>query len=361
MRSKDFNSDMLLVARLARGLSQEEAIERIHTVTQPTYSRIEAGLRQPTMEEAEEIARGLGYRRSFFAHPFRRRAMPALFHRKRQKLTNRDWERIFARSEVRRICIALMLEAVRLAPKQPTPPLMDLADNVESPGRIAAAIRQLWMLPRGPVLDMTRTLEAAGIVVVPFDFGTDLIDGFSERTHDNLPPLVFVNSRQPKDRLRFTLAHELGHIVMHRLPYPEMEGEANEFAAEFLMPREDVMPDLFATSLDHLLMLKGKWRTSVASLVMCAKRVGRLSEAEYADRNKELRRRGWRIDEPLPLPSDIERPRIVEQLVNAHTQKLTFSALELSKRFGLMPSDPESVVPEPAVAPKPKLRLVVAN
>lgn len=361
MRGKDFNSDMLLVARLARGLSQDEAVERIRALTQPTYSRIEAGLRRPTMDEADAIARGLGYRRSFFAHPFRRRAMPALFHRKRQKLTNRDWERIFARSEIRRICIALMLEAVRLTPKQPAPPLMDLAEAGESPSRVAAAIRQLWMLPRGPVPDVTRALEAAGVVVVPFDFGTDLIDGFSERTHDNLPPLVFVNTRQPRDRLRFTLAHELGHIVMHRLPHPEMEGEANEFAAEFLMPKEDVTPDLFATSLDHLLMLKGKWRASVASLVLCAKRVGRLSDAEYTDRNKELRRRGWIPNEPLPLPDDIERPRVVEQLVNAHTQKLGFSGEELSKRFGLLPSDPESVAPEAIAAPKPKLRLVVAN
>lgn len=352
---------MLLVARLARGLSQEDAVERIRSMTQPTYSRIEAGLRRPTVDEVDEISRGLGYRRSFFAHPFRRRAMPALFHRKRQKLANKDWERIFARSEIRRICIALMLETVRLTPKQPPPPLMEVTDTGNSPSRIASAVRQLWMLPRGPVPDLTRVMEAAGIIVIPFDFGTNLIDGFSERTADTLPPLVFVNSRQPKDRLRFTLAHELGHIVMHRLPYPEMEGEANEFAAEFLMPSDDVCLDFFATSLDHLLLLKGKWRTSVASLVLCAKRLGRLNEVEYLDRNKELSGRGWRANEPLPLPDDIEQPRVVEQLVNAHTKKLGFSNEELSKRFGLMSSDPESVVPDLSVSNKPKLRLIVAN
>src|SRR4051812_6384590 len=117
MRNKEFNSDMLMVARHARGLSQEEAVERTKVISQPTYSRIEAGLRQPTAAEIDAIARGLAYRRNFFFHPFRRRPMPALFHRKRQKLTNREWERIFARSEIRRICITLLLDAARLTPK----------------------------------------------------------------------------------------------------------------------------------------------------------------------------------------------------------------------------------------------------
>ena len=93
MRSKEFNSDMLMIARHARGLSQEEATERIHALSQPTYSRIESGLRQPTSAEVDAIARGLGVRRGFLFHPFQRRPMPVLFHRKRQKLTNRDWEK----------------------------------------------------------------------------------------------------------------------------------------------------------------------------------------------------------------------------------------------------------------------------
>jgi Zn-dependent peptidase ImmA (M78 family) len=358
MRNRDFNSDMLLVARHARGLSQEEAVQRIKGISQPTYSRIEAGLRQPTTAEIEAIARGLRYQRNFFSHPFRRRPMPALFHRKRQKLSNREWERIFARAEVRRICITLMLEAARLTPKLAPPPLLELGKHDYDAARIAAAIRQLWMLPRGPVADVTRIIEAAGIIVVPFDFGTDLIDGFSERTHDSLPPLVFVNTRQPKDRLRFTLSHELGHIVMHRLPYPEMEEEANSFAGEFLMPSEDISSDLYATNLDHLLMLKAKWLCSVGSLLMAAKRVGRLDDNEYTGRYRELSRRGWRNREPLPLPDSIEQPRILGQLLSSHIQKLGYTSEELCKLFGLALLDPENPAALLEERPAPRLRLV---
>ncbi|UFN46809.1 ImmA/IrrE family metallo-endopeptidase [Roseomonas sp. OT10] len=359
MLNKGFNPDMLLIARYARGLSQEEAAARARGLSQPTYSRIEAGLRAPSPTEVEAIAAAVSVRKSFFFHPFRRRPMPALFHRKRQKLTNREWERIFARAEIRRICIAKLLDAVRLTQKRPEPPLMEPSEDRDATA-IAAAIRQLWLLPRGPVPDVTRLLESSGVIVVPFDFETDLIDGFSERVQDNLPPIVFVNSRQPKDRLRFTLLHELGHIVMHRLPRPEMEEEANEFAAEFLMPSADIAPDLFNTTLDHLALLKGKWRASIKSMVMAAKRLNRLSDTEYEARFRELNRRGWRV-EPFPLPDDIEVPRIVPQLVTAHTKSLGFSAEDLSKTFGLPISDPESVVPPPTTPPEPKLRLIVNN
>ena len=253
------------------------------------------------------------------------------------------------------------MEAVRLTPRLPLPPFMEPTEHGNNVPQIAAAVRQLWLLPRGPIPDVTRLLEAAGIVIVHFDFGTDLVDGFSERTHDNLPPLVFVNDRQPRDRLRFTLAHELAHIVMHRLPYPKMEDEANEFASAFLMPSEDVAPDFYATSLDHLLMLKGKWLSSVGSLVMAAKRVGRLSDAEYESRFRELSRRGWRTREPLPLSDEIERPRAMAQLVAAHVQKLGYSPEEMCKLFGLVATDAESVFSAAQPEPRPQLRLVVAN
>ena len=114
---------------------------------------------------------------------------------------------------------------------------------------MAQSIRQLWLLPRGPVDDVTSLLETAGVIVIGFDFGTDLCDGFSQHGSDNLPPIIFTNTRQPKDRLRFSLVHELGHIVMHRLPNPNMEAEANRFAAEFLMPTSDITKDFYNLSL----------------------------------------------------------------------------------------------------------------
>ncbi len=59
-----------------------------------------------------------------------------------------------------------------------------------------------------------------------------------------MPPLFFINVTIPADRVRFSLAHEIGHIVVHQLPTDDMEREADRFAAEFLMPESAVRPDL---------------------------------------------------------------------------------------------------------------------
>jgi Zn-dependent peptidase ImmA (M78 family)/transcriptional regulator with XRE-family HTH domain len=348
---------MLFIARQARGLSQEEATKRTEILSQPTYSRIEAGLRTPTGEEIDAIAKGLDVRRNFLFHPFLRRPMPAIFHRKRQKLTARDWEQIFARAELRRICVALMVDRVRITPKLLPPPQVD--PSINGAAGAAVAIRQAWMIPRGPIADLTRIVEASGIIVISFDFGTDLLDGFSERTQDSLPPLIFVNSRQPRDRLRFTLAHELGHIVMHRVPYPDMEDEANAFASELLMPSEDIFNDFFSFSPDHFMLLKGKWKTSIASLIRKARDLDKISQHEYVGYNIDLGKMGWKKNEPLPLPDDIEVPRTLKSLISAHTDKLGYTSEEMSKLFGL--PQPEVEEEFGLVRPREKLRLVVSD
>lgn len=87
-----------------------------------------------------------------------------------------------------------------------------------------------------------------------------------------LPPLIFINKNQPVDRYRFTLAHELGHLVMHRAPTPTMEDEANAFAAELLMPASDIYNDLRNISIEKAAALKPFWRTSMAALFYRAKR-----------------------------------------------------------------------------------------
>ena len=61
---------------------------------------------------------------------------------------------------------------------------------------------------------------------------------------DSKFPVVFSNKRSLGDRQRFTLAYELGHLVMHLQTNPsftrDISHEANEFAAEFLMPEKDI-------------------------------------------------------------------------------------------------------------------------
>ena len=94
-------------------------------------------------------------------------------------------------------------------------------------------------MPSGPVRDLMGWLESAGCLVVAEDFGVitggGRVDGLSQWAGDW--PVMLVNGRVPTDRLRLTLAHEPGHLCLHSAELGgDPEGEANAFAAEFLMP-----------------------------------------------------------------------------------------------------------------------------
>jgi Zn-dependent peptidase ImmA (M78 family) len=255
----------------------------------------------------------LSFRREFFYKPHSRRAMPAAYHRKRQKLTKGEWEFIFARAELVRISISEMLNSVELNAKRRTPPSIDVDEYDGDIDSIAGAIRRLWALPRGPIDDLTRAIESAGIIVFHMDFGTDLIDGFSQHGGDGFPPIIYVNRKLSVDRLRFTLGHELGHIVMHLMPNPGMENQANRFSSALLMPAEDIRHEFYSMSMERLMALKLTWKTAMSALIRRARDLGRMTESTYKYYNIELRRR-WGVKEPVQITGDIERPRIVRQL-----------------------------------------------
>ena len=353
---RPFNPDMLALARDARGFTQAELVASLgDAMSQAKLSKIENGLVQPSDPDVAALAAALEFRQEFFFHGHFRHAEPATYHRKRQKLAKKDWAQTYAKAEIYRIAVGLFLKSVELSPRAPTPPAIDVDQYDGDIGQIARAVRQLWALPRGPVEDVTSCLENAGVVVFAFDFGTDLCDGFCQQPSDGMPPAIFINARQPKDRMRYSLAHELGHLVMHRLPNPNMESEANAFASEFLMPTEDIRKDFYGLSLEKFMSLKLYWRTSMQSLIMRAHSVGRLSESAYRYYMMSMNKRGWRTREPVELNNVKEAPRLLGQLVRSHMGPLRYELEEMSALVGLKPQEFEEFF---GLATKPRLRLV---
>lgn len=354
--SRTFNPDMLILGRAARGLSQAALAARMPALSQSKLSRFEAGLTMPSRDDLVDLAKALDFRPTFFHKPHSRRAMPAAYHRRRQRLGKTEWELIYARAELLRIAIAELLNSVELKSTRTRPPSLELDDYDNNVEAVAEAIRQLWAIPRGPITDVTRILEGSGIIVVHMDFGTSLIDGFSQHSSDGFPAIIFVNKRMPLDRIRFTLCHELCHLILHLLPNPMMEEEANIFASAFLMPRDDIRHEFHSMSLERLKILKLTWKTAMSALVRRARDLGKISEPSYKYYNVEMSKRGWRTQEPAPIQEDIEKPRIVPQLIQAHISKLNYSLSELSELFGWSEHEVEELF---NISSRPRLRLVM--
>jgi Zn-dependent peptidase ImmA (M78 family) len=182
---------------------------------------------------------------------------------------------------------------------------------------------------------MMELLENNGGVVIPCDFGTDLLDAMSQRI-EGMPVLFFVNINAPSDRVRHTLAHELGHMVLHTMVLKSdevMEEEADTFAGAFLLPAEEIKPQLRRFDLRQLANLKAYWRVSMASLAVRAERLRLITPYQSKMFWIEMSKLGYRKREPGEPPR--EYPKLLRQMVSFHMRKLGYSATEMAELLRL--------------------------
>jgi Zn-dependent peptidase ImmA (M78 family) len=171
-------------------------------------------------------------------------------------------------------------------------------------------------------------------MIIPHDFGAEGVDATSIRI-PGIPPLFFYNPALSGDRLRFTLAHELGHIVMHEIPHPGIENEADKFAAEFLMPARDIGQYLTGLTLPKAAQLKPFWKVSMAAIVYRAKELGKISDTQFRYLFYQLGAGNMRKKEPTSLDVPIEQPTIQRNLLDFFRKELGYSNTDLAKLFRL--------------------------
>jgi Zn-dependent peptidase ImmA (M78 family)/transcriptional regulator with XRE-family HTH domain len=338
-----FNREMLTLARESRGLSQSELADGLG-LSQSEISKMESGLREPDADQVRRIAHFLRYEEDFFFlnEPVRNFGTSCIYHRKRAATPERMLRQLLAMVNVCRIQIRRLLLAVDLETENRFLPF-DVDDYAGDVEKIAEIIRSVWGIPPGPVQDLVREIEDAGGIVIRCDFGTSKVDAVSQWLPD-LPPLFFVNRLIQTDRLRFTLAHEIGHIIMHRIPTDDMEREADRFAAEFLMPRREIKPQLDGISLPKLATLKQHWRVSMNALLKRACDLGTISPRSRSYLWMQMGKAGYRKIEPVTIPT--EEPTTLDQIISTHSKELGYTTLDLSKLvFGLETALADNFVP----------------
>ena len=102
---------------------------------------------------------------------------------------------------------------------------------------------------------------------------------------------------------RWTLAHEIGHIVMHSFPTGDnLEEEANTFASEFLMPAAEIAGDLSNMTLPKAAALKSQWKTSMQSNIYRGHQLGKINDKQYESLFRKMSYKGYRTCEPGPIP-----------------------------------------------------------
>jgi len=365
-----FNRHMMAVARDSRGLSQTALAEKMD-VAQGTISKVEAGVMSAPAAFVEVLAQTLKYEPDFFYQTGRPYGMPPFHYRRRKKLGQKPLDRMIAEMNIRRIQLSVLLKADSSRPNGFIPEI----DRDEYQGAssrpfsiedAARHLREMWMLPDGPIENVTALIEDHGGIVIPCNFDSDLIDAVSQRI-DGLPVLFFVNMNGPADRIRHTLCHELAHMILHTTTFLEdemMEQEADHFAGAFLLPAKAVRAQLSKFEFRQIANMKKYWKVSMSSIVMRADKLNCVTPYQKKSFFIQMSKLGYRKNEPYEPAK--EYPYRIRRLVEYHRNVLGYSQKELAKTLYISEVEFEKMYGTHMMGPsggphridKPTLRIV---
>jgi Zn-dependent peptidase ImmA (M78 family)/DNA-binding XRE family transcriptional regulator len=290
-------------------MTQADLATDVPSLTQSRLSRIEKDLAPIDGESLALLATVTGVAPDFFSRPPTPNfAILSPQLRSRSRLTQGEksaalqWARLIDEHYQE------MRSAARYMPSQ----LQSLRGR--SPSEAAARTRGLLgFSPDEPLPYLVLAVERIGVTVLGLPYSIDTLDAFCVWRSGE--PMIGLLSGAPADRLRFSLAHELGHLVLHQPgdTGQDVEAEADQFAAELLAPLSalrGVMPR--NPTLSTLVMLKTQWGTSVKALIRRARELGAIDADRAISLYKQISSRGWNRKEPGYVAP--EKPRALRKL-----------------------------------------------
>lgn len=298
--------------RLLRRWDQAALAEATGTSV-ATISQIENGRLAPSLDHVESFSRAFGCEPRFLAAELE--LLP----------TTRPWLRAYAdasrrEADARTAGATIAAEYIRLLKLKPLPDLLPVIsgdiDDDDAIEEIASECRLLADIPESSVvLNATRAAERLGVVVLPLESELGRHLGMSVRA-DNIPMISVAKAGIPGDRQRFTIAHELGHHVLHRSQPPprdadesnRLEKQAHRFAAAFLAPADPIVETLHQlggrVTLRSLQEVKGIWGVAIKALVGRYRSLGVLTDDQARSLYKQISARRWTKEEPVPVANE---------------------------------------------------------
>jgi Zn-dependent peptidase ImmA (M78 family) len=305
------NGDRIKQAREIKGWTQKQLADRIG-IKQTTVSQVESGVLQASDEIIQRVVLQTGFPPAFFKQSntidF---PLGSLLYRKRSSLTLRE------RSQARQYA-RIIFEIIKKLESNYKKIPHCIPRLEESPSICAIQTRSnLSLSPDSPIDNLVFILEKKGVVVLALPIALDNMDAFSVWVGNNerRPVIALSKNVEHGDRLRFSLAHELGHLVMHQAmtgDINQIDREADEFASEFLTPKDVIEKEIIRpVTIASLLPLKKRWKVSIRSLIRCAYQVGAISENQYKYLMIQISKQGGK-NEPIKISP--EKPRLLGQL-----------------------------------------------
>ncbi|MFC0225661.1 helix-turn-helix domain-containing protein [Serratia aquatilis] len=345
-REKSINPERLTEAREAKGLTMAD-LARLLDVSRQAISAFEKGLKSPSFDTLSQISRVLGFPERFFLSMNSSPTIDGAVHFRSRSTTSKK-ERLMGRTKGRWVSLILN-EMTRYATLPETNlPDFEIPDfefltkaDIEE---LATQVRRFWGLGDGPIRSLTQLLENNGIVVANIHSG-EKVDAFSFWSEST--PIVVIDKSKTAVRMRFSIAHELGHLVMHKAVdddyledkelFNKVERQADYFAACFLMPANSFSNEYFSPSLPSLIKMKERWIASIAAITHRASSLRLMSDnqKEYVFRQLAPYRKREPLDDVIPR----EEPKLINKLAKLLDEHNVIKKYDLIEMIGIPEND----------------------
>lgn len=333
-RAMNMKSKQLIFAREYRGFTQKALSAAVSGLSQSNLSKYENGAETLSDETVERVMAKLGFPTKFLDLNICN-SVENKHYRKKASINATARKQIDRTISLIAYCFDWMSDFVELPDyKLGT---YDLEMGI-SPSDVARQVRRQCKLGTSPVKDICTIFEANGIFIYSWNCQYDDFDGVSLITDKGFR-LVIINGNRSNDRIRWTLAHEMGHCLMHENitdfinENRDKEKEANEFAGEFLMPESETRRAFTDIRMSQLGAFKSYWLTSMSSIVERAKRFGCISSDKYIGLRCEFSRNRWNKKEPISVY--IDKPTIIGKVYDLIKNDLKYSPASMAGFMGL--------------------------
>jgi Zn-dependent peptidase ImmA (M78 family)/DNA-binding XRE family transcriptional regulator len=335
---RTFEPRRLRLARTFLGRTLDQLGESVGATRQFIH-QFESGQRTPNAEMLEALAAALHVEHEFFFRPISTDIpQDTCNFRKLQASRVKDIEQVIAHGELLAELLELLEEDLEFPPANfPRIPAAHVTD-VE---RAAQRARAHWGLTLDqPIVSTIRVAENAGAVVVKFPGVSSEIDALS--ISSKRPIIVRSSEKESPTRLRFDIAHEIGHLVMHQRARPEhdeAELQANRFASAFLLPAKSFIREFpCGRRLDWhaIFAIKRTWNVSAQAILRRAYDLQLIDAAQYRSGNIFISKQGYKRSEPYE-PAVAEKPEVLKSALIAMQQSDGLLPKDVAQRLNVQP------------------------
>ena len=236
---------------------------------------------------------------------------------------------------------------------------------------IASEVRERWNLGDGPITNLVEVAERNGVIIVRHSLDAETLDALSAWLEPEGFPFVALNAdKNVAVRSRADIAHELGHLFLHRRVSMDhlrrsdlfrlIENQAFRFGGALLLPAHSFLEDLYSLSLDGLQSLKLKWKVSIALMIERLRDLEILNHDQYRRLRINYSARQWSKKEPYDDEIAVEEPGFLTRALNLMLEGHTHTIDQLSADTGFSRDWIERLlnVPPGLGSPKPQLKLL---